>query len=165
MKKYFESRAKKNFNPSWSHGRYVDYWSFVHLLTGAIFGMIAMLISLPATISFVAILVGLCLYEGAEILAGVSEDIENVLSDIVIGSVGAAITIFLLPHLASKQDMFGLLTLCITLNLLCISAGWKRYLQRKASRGKSYARTLYALYITYICGILVGAISLFYWLH
>ena len=148
----------------WSHGKYLDYWSFVHFLTGLILGIGVIIFSFNPLVSFIIIFILLCLYEVVEILVKVSENFENILLDIVVGSIGSLVAIFLLPQIVSKQNILGILSLCIVVNLLCVSQGWKNYLKRKASQGDFYKYILYTLYSVYVLGILVAVISSFYWL-
>ncbi len=157
--------TKNIFNAGWSHGKYFDYWSFVHFLTGVILGIGVIIFSLNHFVSLVVIFILLSLYEVMEILARVSEDFENILLDIVVGSIGSMVAIFLLPQIVSKQNILSILSLCIIVNLLCVSRGWKNYLKRKASQSDSYKYILYTLYAVYVLGILVAAVSFFYWLR
>ncbi|MBP6884160.1 MAG: hypothetical protein KBC06_02920 [Candidatus Pacebacteria bacterium] len=158
------SAVKELFASGWSHGKYVDYWSFVHFLTGAILGIGSIILTLPHFFSFVLILVLLIAYEGIEMLGRVSEGIENILSDIVIGGAGSALTIFYLPQILSTPNLLGLLSLCIFINLICVSEGWKNYLKRKASSGDFYTYILWTLYFIYVLGSVLALTSLVYFI-
>ncbi len=157
-------KEKKFFNAGWSHGKYFDYWSFVHFLTGVILGIGAIIVSAHNFLSFVLIIILLIIYEGLEKKVKVSENFENMLSDIIIGSAGSAVAIFLLPNIISSRDIFGVLGLSIIINLICVSKGWKNYLKRKAEQGSSYIYILYTLYYIYTLGAFIAITSLVYWL-
>jgi len=155
---------KNILNLGWSHGRYVDNWSFVHFFTGIILGIGAIIISSQHFWAFILILLALIIYEYIEILAKVSEGFRNILSDIVIGGLGSALAIFLLPEIMAKQNIFGILGLCVVADLILLFHGWKSFLQRKASEGSSYKHILYVLYFLYISGTLITIASFTYWL-
>jgi hypothetical protein len=155
---------EENLNNGWSHGKYVDYWSFVHFLTGAILGIMSIILSLPHVLSFIVIVVLLTLYEGIEMLGRVSEGIGNIISDIIIGAVASALAIFYLPEILSKPNLLGLLSICIFVNLICVSEGWKNYLKRKASAGDFYTYILWTLYFIYVLGSLIALMSLGYFI-
>lgn len=149
-------------NFGWSHGRYLDYWSVVHFLTGAILGIGAIIFFNNHLLTFVVIIILLSLYEGVEILARVAEGFENMFLDVVIGSIGAALAIFWLPEIVSRKDILGILILVILVNLVCVSQGWKNFLQRKAAKSRSYRHILYTLYFIYLSGALIIVASLFF---
>jgi len=154
---------KQILNTGWSHGKYVDYWSFVHILSGVILGIGATLFASNHLLSFTVIFILLVAYEGAEILVRVSEGMANIMLDIIVGAVGSAFAIFLLPQILSRQDTLGILSLCILVNLFLVSLGWKNFLKNKATENGSYMHVLYTLYFIYIAGTVVAVVSLLYW--
>lgn len=154
---------KTILNTGWSHGKYVDYWSFVHVLSGVILGIVATLFSDNHLLSFIIIFVLLVVYEGAEMLVKVSEGTANIVLDIIIGAVGSAFSIFILPQILSKQNTLGVLSLCILTNLFLVSLGWKNFLKHKSTENGSYLHVLYTLYFIYVAGTAVAIVSLLYW--
>lgn len=158
------SNPKNFFYMSWSHGRYLDLWSFVHFTTGIILGVFASLFSLNEIFSFMVIISLLILYEGIEILGKVSEGPWNILLDIIVGGLGSAFVIFWLGEITTKRNMAGILSLSIAIALLLVSLGWKNFLKRKAKDANSYRGALYALYFIYLLGTTTIFISSFYWL-
>ena len=158
------SKIKNIFHTGWSHGEYFDYWSFVHFLTGVILGIGAIIISFPRFPSLIFIIVMLTLYEGIEMLVKVSEGFKNILLDIIVGGLGSWVAIFFLPQIMSKQDILGVLSICIVISLMLVYGGWHNFLKRKATQSNSYKIILYALYFVYISGILIIILSFYYWL-
>src|SRR5262245_56350828 len=116
QKRFFEAPAKHFFNFGWSHGRYLDYWSFVHILTGIIFGTLILIVHSPSLLSFIIIVAGLILYEFLEILAGIAEDIQNSASDVVCGSAGSAFALWILPKFVITHNVLLILSVAIIAN-------------------------------------------------
>ena len=151
------------FKTSWSHGKYLDYWSIIHFLTGIILGIGTFIISLHPLVSFILIFILLSSYEWIEMLVRVSEGFENILLDVIIGSLGAGISIFVLPEILSEQNILGILSLAVIANLIYVYHGWKNFLKVKAARAGSYTHILYTLYGIYILGILIIISSSYFW--
>lgn len=72
----------------WRHGRYIDLWSFVHLLSGVLLavGFYGLGFGFEATLTFSLIL--LIAWEVFEWAIRIIEPTPNVLIDILIGAVG-----------------------------------------------------------------------------
>ena len=164
MKIYFEKEAKFFFNFGWSHGRYLDYWSFVHVFTGIIIGLGILMFKLPSFISIVIVALGLTFYEFLEMIARVAEDVQNVISDIILGTGSAALIVYYLMKIVSYHDLFIITPLFIILNLLCIYTGWGHYLKKQSTKSGTYTESLRALYFIYTVGIFATLISLTYWI-
>lgn len=155
-------KIKDIFHTSWSHGEYLDYWSFVHLLSGIILGIFATIVSTQYFLSFVFIVILLIFYEWLEILVKVSEGFKNILLDIVVGGLGSALAIFLLPLIFSPKNIFGVLSLSIILNLMLVYSGWNNFLHRKAKEGNSYKIIFYTSRFIFILGVCLAIVSSFY---
>ena len=156
-------KIKDIFHTGWSHGEYLDYWSFVHLLTGIILGIFAIMVSSQYFISFVFVIILLIFYEWIEMLVKVSEGFKNILLDIVVGGLGSAFAIFLLPLILSPRNILGVLSLSVILNLILVYGGWSNFLHRKAKQGSSYKIIFYASRFVFILGICLAIISSFYY--
>lgn len=78
----------------WRHGRYVDLWSLVHLLSGALLalGFYGLGFGLAATLVFSLIL--LIAWEVFEWAIRIIEPTPNVLIDIIIGALGLGIGVW-----------------------------------------------------------------------
>lgn len=72
----------------WKHGTYVDMWSLVHILTGAICGMGAYWIGFSLSEGVFYTLLLLVAWEGYEWILGILENTENVIMDVVVGMAG-----------------------------------------------------------------------------
>lgn len=155
-------KIKDIFHTSWSHGEYLDYWSFVHLLSGIILGIFATIVSTQYFLSFVFIVILLIFYEWLEILVKVSEGFKNILLDIVVGGLGSALAIFLLPLIFSPKNILGVLSLSIILNLMLVYSGWNNFLHRKAKEGNSYKIIFYTSRFIFILGVCLAIVSSFY---
>jgi hypothetical protein len=146
----------------WSHGEYLDYWSFVHFLTGVTLGIFAILVSSQYFLSFIFIIILLIFYEWIEMLVKVAEGFKNMFLDIIVGGLGSALSIFLLPLFLSSKNMLGILSLAIILNLMLVYGGWNNFLHRKAKEGSSYKIIFYASRFIFILGACLAIISSFY---
>jgi len=151
------------FTPAWSHGKYLDYWSFVHLLTGVILGIMASLRFDEPVRSFLVILSLLAAYEGIEMMLHIAEGWQNIALDIVIGAGGAGISLFALPQIVPRENILGILSFFIIVTLMLLSRGWENFLKRKAWDAGSYKPVLYLLNFIFILGILAAVLSLLYW--
>ena len=157
-----ETETKKFFLAGWSHGRYLDYWSLIHFLTGLILGIVALFVSEERFLSLVLIFILLIVYEILEAKTKVSENIENIALDIIVGSAGGAIALFLFPLAMSIDGILATLILVIVLGMFLVSQGWKNYLKNKASRGKFYFYIHGALLFIYFIGTVSILTSLYY---
>ncbi|HQU08181.1 MAG: hypothetical protein B7X04_03890 [Parcubacteria group bacterium 21-54-25] len=136
MRRLFEPPAPRLIEPSWNHGRFLDLWSFIHLLTGALLGLAAWWLGIPLARTFL-IVVGLAtLYEVIEILLQVSEDAENVLTDIIVTSLGSALAWWLAstahPGTVTAAWTFASI---VVLDAFLFSLGWRHYLKKKLYGG------------------------------
>jgi O-antigen/teichoic acid export membrane protein len=136
----FESRAKYFFNFGWSHGRYGDYWSFVHILTGIIFGISIAYLGFDYWTSFWVVLFLLFAYEAWEFYAGIVEDFENAFTDIVIGQIGFVLGFIYVEHHAGQEmALYALAEACV-LALLLLSIGYRKFLKRRMQEVKAEKR-------------------------
>jgi hypothetical protein len=88
----FEQPAEKAINLGWEHGNWFDYWSFVHLLTGLLLGLIAYYLELRFFQAAVVVLLLLTFYEWFEMMIDKNESIYNQLADIIVGWGGFALS-------------------------------------------------------------------------
>lgn len=150
------------FSPTWAHGKYLDYWSFVHFLTGTILGIGISLVSEEKLLSLLIVFIMLIIYEILEAKTQVSENLSNIILDIVVGSIGCAMAIFLLPLIMSLNGILATLTLAIIAGIVLVSCGWKNYLKNRASRGVFYSYIHSALLFIYFVGTVAILASIYY---
>jgi hypothetical protein len=164
MARWFEAPASRIVNFGWQHGRYADYWSFVHALTGIMMGLVAHMLGFEMYLSIAVIFIIATLYEGLEVLAKVAEDIENVIADIVFVTAGAFIIHYFADIYAlTKQQESLVLGLTVLAIIILIQFGWKNYLESESRRKGSYKYVKLALYIVTIIGAKIVIASYFYW--
>lgn len=72
----------------WRHRHYIDFWSFVHLLSGMLLAAGCIFFALSFMHAFVLSAALLLAWEVLEWLAGISETAGNIVLDIVIGIGG-----------------------------------------------------------------------------
>lgn len=155
MGHYFETRASKIINFGWEHGRYADFWSGVHLLSGFIFGSVGLLLSISPLFAFIVIVTASIMYEMLEVVAGVVEDAENSIIDIILAGVGASFSLYLFPALQLSPRSEGLfLIMAIIGNLFLLHQGWNAYLKRESYKKRSHRYVLMALQALTLLGIL-----------
>lgn len=127
----FEKRADKPVEFSFQHGIYLDYWSLVHFLSGIVLGGVFLLIAdtnLLVTTALIFLLA--VLYEALEILLHIAEDIENVVVDILLVTVGGVISTMTLQA-ASITVVIAISGVTLIAAMILLRVGWKRYLKRK----------------------------------
>jgi|GEM_PF-1901211 len=146
LKLNFERTASKLVNFGWAHGRYADFWSLVHLLSGLTFGAFAWFLEVPTLYAFIAITGGAVLYEALEFGAGLVEDAENALLDILFAGVGAGVALYGFDALALTENTSALILIfALTGNIILIHQGWHAYLKRKSHVARSHKYILMAL--------------------
>lgn len=72
----------------WRHGRYVDLWSLVHILSGALLAGIFFYLGLNLFWSATFALIVLLGWEFFEAVIGIGETVGNVVMDIILGMAG-----------------------------------------------------------------------------
>ncbi|MBI3573637.1 hypothetical protein HY090_01145 [Candidatus Kaiserbacteria bacterium] len=135
MERLFERESRRMINVGWAHGRYLDFWSIIHFLTGVILGAGALLLNVPLLPLLIGIFLIASVYEMGEVLAGIAEDLENVIIDILIAVLGAFLTIHYLNGI-SKVLIAYLLIGALIGNLFLMRTGWHAYLKRKIKNKK-----------------------------
>lgn len=72
----------------WKHGKYIDLWTVVHILSGALLAGIFYYLGLDLFWSATYTLVVLLGWEFFEALVGIGETVGNVVMDIIFGMAG-----------------------------------------------------------------------------
>ncbi|MDP4000992.1 MAG: hypothetical protein Q8P83_02025 [bacterium] len=126
----FEKRGKKIIELSWNHGIYFDAWSFVHILTGSMLAVLFIILGLSLVTGLIICFILMILYEGLKILKGIAEDLENLITDVVVGLLGFFFTykIFIDQSL-SNQWIF--LVLFLLINAMLLYIGYEKYLKKR----------------------------------
>ncbi len=146
MPHYFERKASQYITFGWDHGRFADFWSFVHILTGIALGAMASLLHLQAFHALIIITIIAVFYEVLEITSGVAEDIENSLTDIVLAALGASLTLYGFALFSSSQSIRALVLIStLAVNLFLIHRGWQHYLKKRARTERSHRYLLMGL--------------------
>jgi hypothetical protein len=131
---HFERTARTDFLWKFGHGKYADYWVFLHIATGAFLGATATLLYLPFAIPFSCALLGMFLYEIWENIAKIGEDVENAIVDVITGGVGYIIGYYCITSLSVEGKLFSI----VLIGLACLGilyAGWKFHLQALIQKG------------------------------
>jgi len=128
----FERKARYNVLFKFGHGRYLDTWSILHVLSGFVLGLLILLFGFDWWIGLSVILIMLFLYEIFEAFNGIAEDVENSLSDIACGGFGTLLAYifssFFLPILIPT------ILISLFLAFLILFIGWRSYLSRRFAR-------------------------------
>lgn len=163
MRRIFERTARQPFHFGWKHGRYGDFWSLVHFLTGALLGLASSFMQIPFWTCVVVVAVIATLYEGLEVLSRVAEDVENVVMDIILVTCGAAGAYAIVSYYHVSYEMQAILIcICLVAALMLIQYGWKNYLKSESRRKGSYKFVKLALYIVTVIGVNLAIASFFY---
>lgn len=126
----FEKRGEKIIEPSWNHGIYFDAWSFVHILTGSILAVLFIILNIPLVTGLIVSLVLMVLYEGVEILMDIAEDLENVITDVVVGLLGFFFTYKIFVN-QTPSNLWIFLVLFLVINAVLFYRGYEKYLKKR----------------------------------
>ncbi|MFA6177633.1 MAG: hypothetical protein WC694_01930 [Candidatus Paceibacterota bacterium] len=125
----FERKAHHDVLFKFGHGRYLDAWSFLHIISGFILGLFVLLFDFDRLIGFSVILLLLFFYEMFEVFTNIAEDVENSLLDVFCGGLGAMLVLifspFFLPILIQTLIVFLLIAFFV------LFIGWRSYLSRR----------------------------------
>ncbi|HFC10762.1 MAG TPA: hypothetical protein ENJ75_00985 [Candidatus Kaiserbacteria bacterium] len=130
MRRIFEQRAPEIIHFGWEHGRFLDYWSFIHFLTGTLLGIVAVSVGIAPWTTLLCVAGIATLYEVLEIMLRVSEDAENVLFDIILTTAGAVFIQYSIDTIASINIVWIFIGIGL-INLFLLSLGWRHYLKKK----------------------------------
>ncbi|VAW32976.1 hypothetical protein MNBD_CPR01-385 [hydrothermal vent metagenome] len=130
MRRIFEQRASEIIHFGWEHGRFFDYWSFIHFLTGTLLGIIAVNIGIAPWTTLLCVAGIATLYEVLEIMLHVSEDAENVLFDIILTTAGAVFIQYSIDMTTSINIIWIFIGIGL-IDLFLLSLGWRHYLKKK----------------------------------
>lgn len=132
MRRLFEAPAPRLVEFSWNHGRFLDFWSVVHVLTGVLLGLVMWALALPFARGALVIAGLATLYEVFEIWLQISEDAENVLSDIIVTTLGGTLAWHFAQAsaLGFTKGLWAFAVLGIA-DLFLFSLGWRHYLKKK----------------------------------
>jgi len=72
----------------WKHGTYIDLWSIVHLLSGALLASVCYFLGFSFFWSAVITFALVVFWEWFEVIIKINESRKNVLMDIIIGMAG-----------------------------------------------------------------------------
>ena len=124
MKLTFEKRAPQAIRLTWGHGRYLDPWSFLHLLTGVLLGILWLWfeVSLWEALATTALLA--VLYEGFEMWLEIIEDWQNSLLDVVVAVAGTWLAYFALSSATPALQTWSFIGLGL-LALVLLYSGWR----------------------------------------
>jgi hypothetical protein len=125
---YFERPGREAVKLAWGHGRYLDAWSFVHLISGLLSGIAVTAFGLPLWLGLLIILVAALLYEGLEMALGIIENIGNVIADIVLAVLGTAVAYWLFGSWDFRALAIAF-AIFAALNLTLVSLGWRHHLR------------------------------------
>ena len=135
MRRIFEPKAPHLIELGWHHGRFLDFWSIMHILSGALLGMVAQKIGLSLTETLLIVAGIATLYEVLEIVLQISEDIENVLSDIVLTTTGGVLAWYFvsMTHLNLATVVWTSIGILV-LDAILFSLGWRYYFEKKDNK-------------------------------
>lgn len=88
-------------SPDWTEGRYFDRWMLVHFLSGMAGGLANVFFGLAPLAVIVLGVVMMVAWELGEIALRVDESDINRVIDVVVGSVGVGLALWLAPRLSA----------------------------------------------------------------
>ncbi len=135
MYRLFEKTAPDIIHFGWEHGRYADFWSVIHVLTGTLLGILAFSIGISPLHTLLYVAGIATLYEVIEIILHVSEDAENVATDIILTAGGSFVVQYIITifHLTPTSILWAFIGILI-FEIFLLSLGWRYYLKKKMQR-------------------------------
>jgi len=110
----------------WREGRLIDFWSFVHFLSGILLAIILMThLHLSFLWSIISTFFLLILWEMFELIMGIGEHLSNRVSDVAVGCIGFLCTFYFLPMTDNR-----LLILIVLVMFLLDILGMRAYIAR-----------------------------------
>lgn len=110
----------------WAERDYIDFWSFVHFLTGVLFGYVHFIFNLPLLRVFLLAVVLFILWEVFELIKGIRETKKNRVIDIMIGIIGFGFTTYAYP-LMDQGFALSIGIVALFLNLFLNTMGYVLY--------------------------------------
>jgi len=128
----FEKRAKKITTTTWEHGRYFDLWSIIHTLTGVILGTLATILNINFFTALFITAVLMILWEVLEVVFEMAEDIQNVITDVVVGLSGFFLINLLFVIWPSLLNYLPLILIALLIIYISLNYnGWKTIFNKK----------------------------------
>ena len=136
---YFERSAQSAVKFRFGHGRYVDLWLLVHVISGILIGIVGLIFNLPLwQILTLSLFLGF-FYEIWESLTQIVENVKNSLIDIIGMGMGTFLSyLFFDFHFTFTQLALIFLGFA-AINLLLTYIGWRSYLKRRVHVNKASA--------------------------
>lgn len=119
-----------NVSRSFREGRFFDLWMLVHVVAGFAGASTNVFWGLGVTRVYVIAFVLMVAWEIAEWLVGVRESWENRVLDIVVGLVGASVTLLTLARFSRRVQLVGFVAAMLLLAGLS-TAGWVAFRRRR----------------------------------
>jgi hypothetical protein len=136
----FERPAPKLILPGFGHGRFIDAWTIVHIMSGIVLGALGLLIGMDNPTLLVSTLALLFLYELFESLLGIVEDVENALSDVFFGFAGAATVTWVNTYVQlTNSHTFQIAIFAFLIGLSGLYVGWRTHLVHLAAQKYNHA--------------------------
>ncbi|OHA19839.1 MAG: hypothetical protein A2W52_03115 [Candidatus Taylorbacteria bacterium RIFCSPHIGHO2_02_49_25] len=129
---YFERSAKSAVKFRFGHGKYVDPWLSVHVISGILIGIVGLAFDWPLWPTLTVSLFLGFVYEMWESVIRIVEDVENSIIDIIGVGIGTVLSYQFFDFRLTLPQLFGLFLGFAALNLLLTRIGWRSYLKRRA---------------------------------
>lgn len=102
---YLDHRGKFIRTDLWREGKWFDFWSVVHFLSGVAMGFFPRYLRLNAFAAFAIALLALVAYEMFEVIAKIEETPQNRVMDVVVGLASFTPIYFLNPTLSLSTSV------------------------------------------------------------
>lgn len=119
----------KFFSLSWSDARLLDLWAIVHFVSGVFYGPLFLLLRVSFWPGLIIVTAAAVAFEFGEYLWGVSENLENIVIDIVLAQIGYAVYVRLFSG-REKTFHWKVMIILAIVNLTLTYLGYLNYRQR-----------------------------------
>ena len=138
MRLHFEPPGRDRIKFAFGHGRFLDAWSVVHLLSGLLMGIVLVAFAVPLVSAFLVVVALATLYEAFEMVTGIIENLANVIVDVVLATIGLLAAYWLLAGRAPLELALAFAAIG-AIDLVLVYLGWRHHLrylvrQRNSSR-------------------------------
>ena len=131
----------KYFSFSWNEGRFFDWWTVVHFLSGAVIGFVGEVLLFSFKDTFLIGFVLVVLWEVFEHMRGIRETLLNRVVDVVIAVIGMGL--FFILSFAFRDWTLVMGSVIILLTIFLSYRGWRAYLIRTGKNPPHTAKEAY----------------------
>jgi hypothetical protein len=119
---------------SWNEGKYLDFWSIVHFLSGALMGLVGFLTPFSFIDTFIIAVTLMVMYELWEVYISIGEHIANCVTDVFIGALGFMLSYYVAVLYLSAMEALSVASTLVLFLAIFATVGWRAYIAKRFIR-------------------------------